>query len=57
MIDSRLRELSVAFQKLHPQLNLQIGELELLIIRSESQCERNQERFITSNGKNQIQFE
>ena len=37
MIDSCLRGLSVAFQKLHPQLDLQVEELELLIIRSESQ--------------------
>ena len=41
MIDSRLRELSIVFQKLHPQLDLQIEELELLIIRSETQSERN----------------
>ena len=57
MIDSHLRELSIVFQKLHPQLDLQIEELELLIIRSENQWERNRERFITSNGKNWIQFE
>ena len=37
MIDSRIRELSIVFQKLNPQLGLRVEELELLVIQSESQ--------------------
>ena len=57
MIDPRLRELLIVFQKLHPQLDLQIEELEWLTIQNESRCERDWEKFITLNGKNQIPFE
>ena len=57
MIDSQIQEHSIVFQMPHWQLALQIGELEQLTIQSESQCERNLEKSITSNGKNRIQFE
>ena len=57
MIDSQTQDLLIVFQMLHSQLVLQIGELEQLTIRSESQCERDREKFITSSGKNRIQFE
>ena len=54
MIDLRIQELLIVSQMLHLQLALQIGELEQLTIRSENQCERDRERFITSSGKNLI---
>ena len=54
MIDLRTQELLIVSQMLHLQLALQIGELEQLTIRSESQCESTRERFITSSGKNLI---
>ena len=57
MIDSRFLELLIVSQMLYPQLALQIGELEQLTIQIESRCERDQERFITSSGKNLIPFE
>ena len=57
MIDLRTQELLIVSQMLHLQLALQIGELEQLTIRSESQCERDRERFITSSGKIWISFE
>ena len=54
MIDSHLQELLIVLQNLHPQLDLQIEELEQPTIRSESQCKRDWEKFITSSGKNLI---
>ena len=51
MVDLWPQELSIVSQMLHLQLALQIGELEQLNIRSESRCERDWERFITSSGK------
>ena len=56
-IGLRTQELSIVSQMLHLQLALQIGELEQLTIRSENRCERDWEKFITSNGKNLIPFE
>ena len=57
IVDSQIRELLIVFQMLHSQLVLQIGELEWHTIRAESQCERDWEKSITSDGKNRIQFE
>ena len=57
LIDSQIQEHSTIFQMPRWQLVLQIGELGWLTIRSESQCERDQEQSITSDGKNWIQFE
>ena len=57
MIDSQFRELLIVSQMLHPQLALQIGKSEELTIRSENQCERDREKFITSSGKNLIPLE
>ena len=48
------QERSILFQMLHPQMVLQIEELEQLTIRSESQCEGDREKSITSRGKNRI---
>ena len=45
MIDSRLQQLLIVFQKLHPQLDLQIEELELLIIRSKSMRKKSGEVY------------
>ena len=56
MIDSQIRECSRAFQMPRWQLFLYIGESEWLTIRSEIQCERDQEKSIASSGKDRIPF-